>query len=39
MVTPPEGTPKIPAAPPDRRETVELARAKVCPECGWRQTQ
>jgi hypothetical protein len=41
-VTPPSGTPAMTSRRPidplegDTRKTVELARFKVCPECGWR---
>jgi hypothetical protein len=39
MVTPPEGTPAADRDQPDTQATVQLARTKVCPACGWQKAE
>jgi hypothetical protein len=39
MVTPPHGVPAFTSKPPPERETVELTRSLVCPDCGWIQPE
>jgi hypothetical protein len=39
QVTPPEGLPVMGNKPPDEHKTIELARVRICPECGWQQVE